>query len=46
MPALFRVPIDHVLVSPGFGVSRYANSGSLGSDHLARHATLLMPDAH
>ena len=46
LPGLFRVPIDHVLVSPGFGVSRYANSGTIGSDHLARHATLLMPDAH
>lgn len=44
MPSLFRVPIDHVLVSPGFGVSRYTNSGSLGSDHLARHAILLIPD--
>lgn len=46
MPSLFRVPIDHVLVSPGFGVSRYANSGWIGSDHLARHALLLIPDAH
>ncbi len=46
LPSLFRVPIDHVLVSAGFGVSRYVNSGNLGSDHLARHATLWMPDAH
>ncbi|MEZ0223018.1 MAG: endonuclease/exonuclease/phosphatase family protein [Alphaproteobacteria bacterium] len=34
LPFLFRIPIDHVLVSANLGVAAFGTTRSIGSDHL------------
>jgi len=40
---LVRIPIDHVLVSPGVGVAARSVGPDLGSDHLPVTAALILP---
>jgi endonuclease/exonuclease/phosphatase (EEP) superfamily protein YafD len=40
LPAPLRVPIDHVLATPGFGLVALERLPDIGSDHLPLHAVL------
>lgn len=43
LPSLLRIPIDHVLVSPGLGIAARALGPHYGSDHLPVFAELAVP---
>lgn len=43
---LLRIPLDHVLVSPGIGVTRRRVERDVGSDHLPVYIELALPSAH
>jgi endonuclease/exonuclease/phosphatase (EEP) superfamily protein YafD len=40
LPFLFRIPIDHVLVSANLGVAAFTTARSIGSDHFPTLTTL------
>lgn len=44
LPALLRLPLDHVLISPGLGVQSLSTGPQLGSDHLPLIFKLVLSD--
>ncbi len=42
LPYFMQIPIDHILVSPHFGLVEGRRVGSLGSDHYAIQSTLVL----
>ena len=43
LPGPLRIPIDHVLMTPGIGVANRRLGPDFGSDHLPVFSTLLLP---